>query len=316
MKCFVLGSILCLPIGLSAQQLITQIPVHATADFLKLPPNLYLGEVAGVAINSKGHIFVLSRGNTVGPAYAAAATQLLEFNEDGSYIREIGHNLYAWSYAHAVKVDKQDNIWVADKGSDMVIKFDPQGRVVMVFGRKQEASDEDTAPLGPGQFLQPHSIATDSHENVYVADRGNRRIQVFDGDGKYLREIHIDVPYDHSIHPWMGNMPDSSTTHTEQTSHADQRAPVNKTMQNGAPWAICITPGPDPVLFASDGYPGRVYKLKLDGTVLGVFGQSGHQPGQFGWIHEIACPLENKIYVAELLNWRLQMIVLEPNQMK
>jgi len=106
MKCFVLASILCLPIGLSAQQSIPQIPVHATADFLKLPPNLYLGEVAGVAINSKGHIFVLSRGNTVGPAYAAAATQLLEFNEDGSYIREIGHNLYAWSYAHAVKVDK------------------------------------------------------------------------------------------------------------------------------------------------------------------------------------------------------------------
>jgi DNA-binding beta-propeller fold protein YncE len=170
---------------------------------------------------------------------------------------------------------------------------------------------------GPGQFLQPHSIATDSHGNVYVADRGNRRIQVFDDDGKYLREIHIDVPYDHSIHPWMGNMPYSSTTHTEQTApvNAVQHAPVNKTMQNGAPWAICITPGPDPVLFASDGYPGRVYKLKLDGTVLGVFGQSGRQPGQFGWIHEIACPSENKIYVAELLNWRLQMIVLAPSQM-
>jgi DNA-binding beta-propeller fold protein YncE len=365
-----LAGILCIPMGLLAQQSVPQIPIHATTDFLKLPANLYLGEVVGVALNSKGHIFVLSRGNTTGPAYAAAATQLLEFDANGNYIREIGHNLYAWSYAHAVKVDKQDNIWVTDKGSDMVIKFNPQGRVTMVFGRKQEASDEDTGPLkhvwpplppvdgqfrqvtdvawdaagntyisdgyinsriakvdkdgnwikswgepgsGPGQFVQPHSIATDANGNVYVADRGNRRIQVFDGDGKYLREIHIDVPYDHSIHPWMGNMPNSTAAKPQQsaTENSAQHPPVNKLMQSGAPWAICITPGPDPVLFAADAYPGRVYKLKLDGTVLGVFGQSGHQAGQFGWIHEIACPSANEIYVAELLNWRLQKIVLE-----
>ena len=61
-----------------------------------------------------------------------------------NFVREIGHNLYAWSFAHTVKVDQQDNIWVTDKGSDMVIKFNPAGRVVMVFGRKQEASDEGT----------------------------------------------------------------------------------------------------------------------------------------------------------------------------
>jgi DNA-binding beta-propeller fold protein YncE len=348
---------LCLPLGLLAQQPVPQIPFHATVDFLKLPPNLYLGEVAGVAVNSKGHIFVLSRGNTTGPAFAAAADQLLEFNPDGTFNREIGHNLYAWSFAHAVKVDKQDNIWVTDKGSDMVIKFDPEGRVVMLFGRKQEASDEDTAPLkhvhpplppvdgqfrqvtdvtwdaagntfisdgyinsrvakidkdgnwikswgtpgsGPGQFLQPHSLATDAQGNIYVADRGNRRIQVFNDDGKYLREIHIDVPYDHTIHPWMGNMPDPNAP-----------PPANKTQLNGAPWAICITPGPNQVLFASDGYPGRVYKMKLDGTVLGTFGQVGRQVGQFGWIHEIACPTENELYVAELLNWRVQKITLE-----
>ena len=46
-----------------------------------------------------------------------------------------------------VKVDRHDNIWVTDKGSDMVIKFTPAGSVDMVFGRKQEASDEETGPL-------------------------------------------------------------------------------------------------------------------------------------------------------------------------
>ncbi len=128
-------------------QTVPVISFDADIDFLKLPKDLYLGEVTGVAVNSKHHIFVFSRGNTTGPAYAASAAQLLEFGPDGQFIREIGKNLYAWSFAHVVRVDSDDNIWAVDKGSDMVIKFSPEGRVVMVFGRKQEASDEETAPL-------------------------------------------------------------------------------------------------------------------------------------------------------------------------
>src|SRR3989475_2520176 len=235
-----------------------EILFHSVPDFLKLPPDIYLGEATGVAVNSRGHVFVFSRGNTTGPAYAAAAAQLLEFAPDGKFIREIGHNLYAWSIAHTVKVDHEDNIWVADKGSDMVIKFNPEGRVVMVFGRKQEASDEGTEPLKhpkpplppvdgmfrqvtdmtwdaagntyisdgyvnsriakvdkegnwvkswgepgsePGQLNTPHSIAVDAEGRVYVADRGNRRIQVFDGEGKVLRQIVIDVPVDRNARP-------------------------------------------------------------------------------------------------------------------
>ena len=123
------------------------IQFDSVPDPLKLPRDLHFGEVTGVAVNSRGHVFVLSRGNTTGPAYAAAATQLLEFDGDGKFVREIGRNLYAWSFGHTVRVDSRDNIWVTDKGSDMVVKFNPQGRVVMVFGRKQEASDEETGPL-------------------------------------------------------------------------------------------------------------------------------------------------------------------------
>jgi DNA-binding beta-propeller fold protein YncE len=363
MKRLALAAFLFLPITQFAQSPVPEIKFRAQTDFFKLPPDLYLGEVAGVAVNSKGHIFVFSRGSTTGPAYGAAAAQLLEFDADGKYVREIGHHLYAWSFAHAVKVDRQDNIWVADKGSDMVIKFSPEGRVLMVFGRKQEASDEGTEPLkhpkpplppvdgtfrqvtdmawdpagntyisdgyinsrvakidkdgnwikswgepgtGPGQFNTPHSIATDEAGHVYVADRGNGRIQVFDGDGKYLREIRINVPYDHNIHPWLGNMP------SQVPPNSETPAPLNKTMTNGAPWAICITPGPAPVMYAADGYPGRIYKLTLEGKVLGVLGKTGHGPGEFGWIHELACPSENVVYAAELLNWRVQKLTLEP----
>jgi DNA-binding beta-propeller fold protein YncE len=341
--------------ALAQQTHLPEIQFESVPDPLKLPADLYLGEVAGVAVNSKGHVFVLSRGNTTGPAYGAAAAQLLEFDAKGTFLREIGHNLYAWSYAHSVKVDKEDNIWVADKGSDMVIKFNPQGRVVMVFGRKQEASDEKTGPLPhpnpslppvdgmfrqvtdmawdkagnsyisdgyvnsriakvdkngswiktwgepgdqPGQFSTPHSIAVDAEDHVYVADRGNRRIQVFDSEGKFLRQINIDVPYDSNARPAIGNKP---------------VLPIkgSQTMAPGAPWAICITPPPNQVLFSSDAFPGRIYKLSLEGRVLGVLGESGKQLKQFGWIHEIACPSEHELYVSELLNWRVQKLILK-----
>jgi len=339
-----------------AQQTVPSIAFDSVPNPVKLPHNMYFGEVSGVALNSKGHIFVLSRGNTSGPAYAAAATQLLEFDAKGNFIGEMGKNLYAWSFGHAVKVDPQDNVWVTDKGSDMVIKFDPEGRVLMVFGRKQEASDEDTGPLKhpkpplpaedgrfrqvtdvawdkagntfisdgyinsrvakvdkdgnwikswgdrgkePGQFNTPHSIATDAQGNVYVADRGNHRIQVFDGDGKFLRQFTINVPVPPDARPAIGKKPDEAMI-------------ANGTFAPGSPWAICITPPPNQVLYSSDAWPGRIYKLTLDGKVLGVLGQSGKQLKQFGWIHAMACPSENTLYVAELLNWRVQKLILKP----
>src|SRR5580693_1091475 len=179
------------------QQAPPVIAFDSVPDPLKLPPNLYLGEVSGIAVNSKGHIFVLTRGNSTGPAYAAAAAQLLEFDADGKFLREIGHNLYAWSFAHSVKVDKDDNIWVADKGSDMVIKFDPEGRVAMVFGRKLEASDEGTEPLKhphpplppvDGMFRQVTDIAWDGAGNTYISDGYiNSRIAKVDKNGNWLK---------------------------------------------------------------------------------------------------------------------------------
>lgn len=343
-----------------AQNPVPTINFDSVPNPLQLPKDVYLGEVAGVAVNSKGNIFVFSRGNTTGPAYGAAAAQLLEFDRNGAFIREIGHNLYGWSFAHSVRIDSQDNIWVTDKGSDVVVKFDPQGRVAMVLGRKQEASDEETGPVkhpkppappeigrfrqvtdvawdpagnayisdgyinsrvakvdgngrwlksigepghGPGQFVQPHSIAADAQGNIYVADRGNRRIQVMDGEGRILREIRIDVPFDSRIQPLLGPVPDVEKM---------EAAGANLTQTPGAPWALCITPGPNQVLYAADAYPGRIYKLSLDGKVLGVLGEAGRQLKQFGWIHEIACPSENVLYVAELLNWRVQKLVLHP----
>src|ERR1700723_541237 len=186
-----------LSLSVFAQQ--ASVPViqfSSVENFLKLPPDRYLGEMAGVAVNSKGHIFALSRGNTTGPAYGAAASQLLEFGPDGKFLREIGHNLYAWSFAHTVKIDKQDNIWVTDKGSDMVIKFNPEGRVMMVFGRKQEASDEGTGPLKhpnpplppiDGMFRQVTDVAWDAAGDTFISDGYvNSRVAKVDKDGNWI----------------------------------------------------------------------------------------------------------------------------------
>ena len=368
MKLYSLIALACFGALAFAQEPATpapEIPFDSVPNVLKLPPNLYLGEASGVALDSKKHIYVFSRGNSTGPAYGATASQILEFGPDGTYIREIGHNLYAWAFAHTVRVDKSDNLWAVDKGTDMIIKFNPAGRVVMVFGRKKEASDEGAEPWKhprpplpaqdnsfrqptdvtwdtqgnifisdgyinsrvakyskdgdwvkqwggpvpeadrgnpkPGQLNTPHSIAADAKGNIYVADRGNRRIQVFDPDGTFLREIRINVPPPtlSAIHPVFG-----TSTPSAQAVAA----------QNGAPWAICITPGPTQYLYSADALPGRIYKVSLDGQVLGVLGSSGRQLKQFGWIHELACPAENEIYAAEILNWRVQKLILHPGK--
>ena len=352
---------------------VPQLPFQSVPDPLTLPNDIHFGEVAGVAVNSKGHIFVFSRGNSTGPAYMATAAQLLEFDAKGKFVREIGKNMYAWSYAHAVKIDKDDNIWVVDKGSDMILKLNPQGRVVWVFGRKGEASHyqmpPDTAATlsgllaragvavtppannnprnpvpqhrdgyfnqptdvawdsqgnsyfsdgyinsrvakannrgewvaswgslgnGPGQFDTPHGIAVGPRDEVFVADRGNRRIQVFDTSGKFIRQFTIDVPVPADFKSPIGAAPTNLTTGSQ--------AP-------GAPDALCMTPGPNPVLFVGDLYPSRIYKVALDGKLLGVYGRPGKNLGEFAWIHAIACPSENEIWVAELLNWRVQKLV-------
>ena len=104
MKHWLVGLLLLIaPPALAQQAVPHRSPSTPCPIRCKLPTNMYFGEVSGVSVNSKGHVFVLSRGNTAGPAYAAAAAQLLEFGADGKFIREIGKNLYAWSFAHTVQ---------------------------------------------------------------------------------------------------------------------------------------------------------------------------------------------------------------------
>jgi len=372
MKRIIIAIVVLLGATSYAQPPVPEIPFDANVNFLKLPPDMNLGEVSGVAVNSKGDVAVFTRSNSAGgPAYGATASQVLLFDKTGKFLREVGKGLYAWSYAHAIRFDRDDNLWAIDKGSDMIVRFNPERRVTMVFGRKKEASDKaepwervtPPRPPVPGQFRQPtdvafdtdgniyisdgyinsrvakftkdgdwvaslgepgggklgslntpHTIANDAKGNIYVGDRGNRRIQVIDPKtNQFVREIKIDAPVPADAMPWMGAKPNVAQL------LAPDAPPGAATMAPGAPWAICVTPpnaAGTQFLYSSDAFPGRVYKLSLDGKVVGMLGKSGHQAKQFGWIHEIACPSENEIYVAELLNWRLQKITMRPGATK
>ena len=351
-----LSTILLLLAPLSfAQQSVPEIPFDSISEFLKLPAGMNFGEVPGVAVNSRGHVFVFTRSNSaLGPAYGPAAAQLFEFGSKGEFLREIGKGLYAWSEAHSVRIDKDDNIWAIDKGSDMMIRFNPAGRVMMTFGRRSESADAGAKPwghpdpplppleglfrqptdvawdssgniyitdgyvnsrvakydkngdwvtswgekgTGPGQFRIPHAIVVDRNNNIYVADRTNRRIQIFDTEGRFLRMFTIDVP------PPPGTRAVNGTTPTGQALAA----------VSGAPNSMCITPGLHQVLFVGEStFPGRLFKVSLEGKVLGVIGRSGRQLKQFSGIHQLACPSENEVYVAETSNWRVQKLVLHP----
>lgn len=336
-----------------------EIPFESV-PFLKLTPDRNLGEVLAVAVNSKGHVVVLNHPGSAGtgPVFGESTTQIMEFDEKGNYVREIGRGVYGLAYAHSVRFDKYDNLWVVDKATMSVMKFDPQGMVLMNLGRRDEGPDEpryrhaeppptpvdgyfngstdvtwdkddniyvsdgyfnseiakfdkhgywlkrwgapgkggEHANENPGQFSNPHNIGIDRNENIYVADRGNRRIQVFDTDGNFKKFIFLNVPYDKTRHPVLGNLPASRPDETR-------------------PWTICITNTTPQYLYTSDEEPGRIYKLSIpDGKILGVLGKSGHEIGQFSWVHGIACPDEKTLYVADMNNWRLQKLILHPDK--
>ena len=315
-----------------------EIKFDSVPNALQLPAGTYLGEVAGVATNSRGNIFVYTRTGhptvTIGTArpFAHGGSRLFEFDPSGKYVREIGKDSYGFMFAAQVRIDPADNIWVVDQMTEMVMKFSPQGRLLMLLGRKAEnvsvparEPKNDGAGRPQDLFSRPTDVAWDAAGDIFVADGlGNARIAKFDKDGKFIkswgkrgtangefanvRSIAVDA---------QGNVyaADGGNKRIEVFDNDGNFKTAYTGVGNAQ--ALCLTKGASPFLYVSNSNPpadidrdGEIYKMQLDGTVVGKFGKAGKLPKEFGTVNAIDCRNANTLYVGEVGNLRVQKLML------
>jgi DNA-binding beta-propeller fold protein YncE len=336
-----------------APMLHAQAPVkeidYSAADPLKLPEHLYLGEVAGVATDSKGDIFVYTRTGTTSATLGGSRTftrggsRLFEFAPGGKFVREIGQGLYGFVFAQGVRIDPEDNIWVVDEGSNSIIKFSPEGRVLMLLGRKQEAVNVPsegpeisfpriTGPKGSGvegdNFNHPTDVAWDAAGNIFVADGYvNSRVAKFDKSGEFLASWgqtgaapgQFDTPHSIAVDAHGDVYVADLNNHRIQVF--DNNGKFKTEYKGvGSPAALCISPGAHQYLYSSNSNPsgtmdnGEIYQMELDGRIVGKFGRAGTQSKEFGMVNEIDCRNPTELFVGELANWRVQKVALHANR--
>jgi sugar lactone lactonase YvrE len=311
---------------------VPEIPYDSVPDFLKLPPGEYLGESVGVATNSKGHTFVYHR---------SANTRLFEFDQNGNFLKEIGKGYYGFEFAHSVRVDAEDNIWTVDEGSNVVTKFSPEGKVLMVLGRRPPAEfGALTTQSQPGQkylFCRPTDVAWDRQGDIFISDGYcNNRVMKYDRNGRFLAEAGSDKP---GTGPGQFNLPHGIAADAAGNVYVADRTNFRyQVLDNnlkpkaiydnvGVGWTVCVSQGPHQYLFASNSNPngnrpgswaitGEIYKMELDGTILGRFGHASKEFGGFQVVHMMDCRNPNEIVVGEIESWRVQKLILKPQEAK
>jgi sugar lactone lactonase YvrE len=331
--------VLCAPHAVAQQkataQNVPEIPYTSVPNFLKMPAGETLGEAIGVATNSKGHVFVYHR---------SANTRLWEFDKNGTFVKEIGKGYYGFEFAHSVRVDPQDNIWTVDEGTNTVTKFSPEGKFLMVLGHRPQAVDGAVAtaagPNPPAQkyiFCRPTDVGWDPQGNIFVSDGYcNNRVVKYDRDGKFLAQAgsekagngpgEFSLPHglqvDGNGHVWVA---DRSNNRYQEL---DNNLKPLKTYANlGTGWTACVSAGPHQYFFASNSNPngngpgtwantGEIYKLELDGTIIGKFGHPSKEFGGFQVVHMMDCRNPNEIIVGEIESWRVQKLMLQQPAVK
>jgi outer membrane protein assembly factor BamB len=314
-----------------ARETTSEIPFESVPNFFKLPAGLYMGEGVGVATNSKGHVFVYTR---------SGETRLFEFDQTGAFVKEFGGGSYGVAFAHAVRVDKDDNVWAVDEGSNVIMKFSPDAKLLMVLGKRPDPLEQLSLLPGGGQYSganKPYSfhretdVGWDAAGNIFVSDGyGDSRVVKYDKTGRFIKSVGtrgngtLQFSTPHAI-----AVDGKGTVYVADRGNSRIVVLDNDLNQKavydtvGAPWAVCISNTPHQYLYSSNSFPtgnnfdqapmtGEVYKMELDGTVLGRFGKAGHAFKEFSSIHQMDCRNPNEIYVAEITQWRVQKILLRP----
>ena len=272
-------------------------------------------------------------------------TRLFEFDPAGTFVKEWGIGLYGIEFAHQVRVDPQDNVWVVDEGTNMVIKFNPAGRVVMVIGRRPEAvagATPTNTPDGPVlnkkyQFGRPTDVAWDPQGNIFISDGYvNSRAVKYDKNGRFIAQFagergdganQLSTPHSIAVDA-QGNVYVGDRGN-RRIVVLNNDMTLKTTYNNvGNPWAVCVSPGPHQYLYSSNSNPdsntpasswditGEIYKMELDGKIIGKFGKAGKGLGEFSTVHEIDCRNPDQLFVSEISAWRAQKIILSPSKMQ
>jgi DNA-binding beta-propeller fold protein YncE len=334
-----------------------------SVDLLRTPIDIYVGEVAGVGANSKGQIFVYTRTGhpyaTLGDnrTFSRYGSRLFLFDQNGKYVREWGQDVYGFNAAMGLRVDPQDNVWTIDVAANQVVKFNPDGSVGLVLGRKPEAIGvrPNAPPAGapgasgapgagapgagggqparapgsgiPGSgFNRPTDVAWDKAGNIYVADGigTNNRIAKFDKDGKFITHWGSTGEGDgqfrgvKSIAVAANGDVYAADAGNRRIQVFDGDGKFKRAFGNvGKPLTMCMTRGATQYLYIShagdeDGMEdAAIYKVSLDGKVLGKFGAAGKLMKEFGLANSIDCRNENELLVGEMTNWRVQRVSLK-----
>jgi hypothetical protein len=302
-----------------------------SVNFGKMPAGTYMGEAVGVATNSKGHVFVFTR---------SGESRVFEFDQNGTFVKEFGGGSYGMAFAHAVRVDKYDNVWAVDEGTNIITKFSPDGKILMVLGKRPDPLEQLSLMPGGGQYSganKPYSfhrqtdIGWDAQDNIFVTDGyGDSRVVKYDKNGRFIKSVgtrgngtlQFSTPHAMAVDAkGLVYVADRGNSRIVVLDNDLNQKAVYDTV--GAPWAVCISNGAHQYLYSSNSFPtgnnfdqvsttGEVYKMELDGSVLGRFGKAGHGPKDFSSIHQMDCRNPDEIYVAEITQWRVQKINLRP----
>jgi hypothetical protein len=313
---------------------VPEIPFSAVSN-LKLPQGEYLGEAIGVATNSKGHLFVYHR---------SAQTRLFEFDRAGNFVKEIGSGYYGFEFAHSVRVDKDDNIWTVDEGTNMITKFSPDGKVLMVLGTRPPAVlGAQPFPAGPNQpakkyiLCRPTDVGWDPEGNIFVSDGYcNNRVVKYDKDGRFLAQAgsekpgkalgEFNLPHGLQVDD-QGNVWVADRGNNRYQILDNDLKPFREITNLGTAWTVCISQGLHRYVFFSNSNPngnmpgtwdttGEIYKAELDGTVVGKFGQAGKLAPEFQVVHMIDCRNPNELVVGEIESWRVQKLIFQAPSVK
>jgi DNA-binding beta-propeller fold protein YncE len=258
-----------------------------------MPAGWKFGRVSAVAVNSKREVLVFHRGPKADP--------IVIFDEKGTYLRSFGKGKFG--NPHGLRVDKDDNIWITDNGDHQVMKFSPEGKLLLTLGvKKQTGSDDRT-------FNKPTDIAFARNGDFYVSDGyGNTRVVKFAADGKYLKAWG-----ERGTGPGQFNTPHSIATDSKGLVYVSDRENnriqifdangefLKQWKHLGATQNIFITPKDEMWIITHrdnienityDTLAGRIMKIDLaSGKILGAMESPGH------WLH--AAP-SGEIFIGSL----------------